>query len=366
MKTQLMLLLAASSLAMLTACGTPGAPQPPSLQLARPVQDLTVARKGDRVTLTWTPPSQTTDGQNIRARYAGPTYVCRSIGGQATLTCQSSVGTVAASVPAPPAQGQKGSAAPPKAEFTDTLATSLQQQYPLGFAEYAVEATNHLRRSAGLSNHVRVPLAPTLVPPGQLRTRITPDAIEVSFPCPANQSIRGLEYAVQLYRRDSAGNVAHAGLQALPAVHCTISDTNFEWEKIYTYWVAGLTTVSWQGQNVARVEGNDSTRVDVFTHDTFPPAVPSVLEAVASGVGQKPFIDLTWTPNLDLDLDGYNVYRQEQGTSNWVKLNSSPAKTPSFRDEAVQQGKTYAYAVSAIDARRNESGRSAVASETIP
>jgi hypothetical protein len=251
-------------------------------------------------------------------------------------------------------------------EFTDTLATSLQQQYPIGFAEYAVEATNYLRRSAGLSNHVRVPLAPTLVPPGQLRTRITPEAIEVSFPCPASQPVRGLEYAVQLYRRDSAGNVAHAGLQALPAVHCTISDTNFEWEKIYTYWVAGLTTVTWNGQTVARVEGDDSLRVNAFTHDIFPPAVPSVLEAVASGTGQKPFIDLTWTPDVDPDLEGYNIYRQEQGTGNWVKLNSHPVKTPAYRDEAVQRGKTYSYAVSAVDARRNESGKSAVASETIP
>src|SRR6516162_9873704 len=48
-------------LALLTGCGTPGAPQLPSLQLARPVDDLTASRKGNRVQLDWTLPRKNTD-----------------------------------------------------------------------------------------------------------------------------------------------------------------------------------------------------------------------------------------------------------------------------------------------------------------
>lgn len=354
---------------LLTACGKPGAPLPPSLQLAIPPQDVTATRKGDVVTLTWTPPAQTTDGQNIRGKFAGASFVCRAIDHKPMQTCQYAVGNLPASIPSAPRKGERKAPAPPKVEFADRLPLSLQQQNPTRFAEYAVEATNYLRRSAGLSNQIKVPLAPTLVPPDRLEQRVTPEGITVSFGCPAANEIRGIAYAAHLYRRDPAGAVSDAGFQALPpngSGECTIADTNFEWEKSYTYWVAVVTSVSRGGRELARVEGNDSPSVTVFAHDVFPPAVPEDVEAVASGVGQKPFIDLTWSPNTDPDLEGYHVYRQEPGTANWIKLTPDPLKSPAFRDERAVPGTTYNYAVSAIDVRGNESQRSAPASETVP
>jgi hypothetical protein len=39
---------------------------------------------------------------------------------------------------------------------------------------------------------------------------------------------------------------------------------------------------------------------------------------------------------------------------------------PAFRDARVVSGNTYFYSVSAVDLRGNESGRSEVASESVP
>jgi fibronectin type 3 domain-containing protein len=65
------------------------------------------------------------------------------------------------------------------------------------------------------------------------------------------------------------------------------------------------------------------------------------------------------------DLAGYNVYRSEtNGAAS--KLNSDLVKSPSYRDGAVASGKTYTYAVSAVDVRGNESQRSEATSEPIP
>ena len=61
----------------LIACGTPGAPLPPALELAKPVTDLRAVRKGDKVFLAWTVPARTTDHQTIR--HPGQTRVCRSL-----------------------------------------------------------------------------------------------------------------------------------------------------------------------------------------------------------------------------------------------------------------------------------------------
>lgn len=49
-----------------------------------------------------------------------------------------------------------------------------------------------------------------------------------------------------------------------------------------------------------------------------------------------------------------------------VRVNSELAKSPAYRDMAVESGKTYTYSVSAVDARGNESGRSEETSEAVP
>src|SRR5215471_19022118 len=59
-----------------SGCGNPGPPVTPSLELARPVRDLHATRTGDTVTLTWTAPTRTTDGHNIR--HWGKTEVFRA------------------------------------------------------------------------------------------------------------------------------------------------------------------------------------------------------------------------------------------------------------------------------------------------
>ncbi len=134
-------------------------------------------------------------------------------------------------------------------------------------------------------------------------------------------------------------------------------DQTFEWEKHYDYRATVLTVVSGPGKPEFEVEGDDTPAVQVFAHDVFPPAVPTGLQAVFSGVGQAPFVDLVWSPDTEADLAGYNVFRHE-GNEPPVKLNSDPVKTPAFRDSTVQPGKKYFYSVSAVDGRNNESAKS--------
>jgi fibronectin type 3 domain-containing protein len=99
----------------------------------------------------------------------------------------------------------------------------------------------------------------------------------------------------------------------------------------------------------------------------FPPASPEGLEAVFSGPGQKPFVDLVWTPDTDADLSGYNVYRAEAGNDlEPKKLNTDLVKSPAFRDEGAGPGHKYTYSVSAVDARGNESAHSQSAEEAVP
>src|SRR5512142_2787074 len=159
MKARFQVMVAVCAAAMLAACGTPGAPRPPSLLLPRAIEDLTAARKGNTVTLTWTAPRQTTDHENLRLRQLGPARVCRGVDDVSMTKCGTIAGEVPPRAPAVPP------AAPERVAFNDALPGDLIGSHPLGFATYAVEALNARGRSAGLSNQVQVPLAPTVPAP---------------------------------------------------------------------------------------------------------------------------------------------------------------------------------------------------------
>jgi hypothetical protein len=371
------LLLALGGLIWVTGCASIGPPLPPSLELPRPPSDLRAARKGDKVTLTWTVPARTTDRQSVR--YLGQTRICRGL--EAALSqCETPVGD------APPPENftsaRTSSEQKLTANFTDTLPSALEQERPTAFATYAVEVLNSAGRGAGISNRVHVPLAPTLPPFSAFTAQATAQGVVVSWQCPPASGRRsGMKYLFRIYRHpESSPSVTR--IAEIDATECAFApssgaakgldkiigsflDQSFEWESTYFYRGAVVSVIGVAGKPAIEVEGDDTPEVKVFAHDVFPPAVPAGLQAVFSGPGQQAFIDLIWAPVTDADLEGYNVYRREEGGAP-VKVNLELVKTPAFRDAQVVSGKTYFYSVSAVDLRGNESARSEEASESVP
>lgn len=340
-----------------------GPPQPPSLELAKPPTDLRAVRKGDRVTLTWTVPTATTDRQTVRS--VGPTRICRGL--EAKLAhCGTAVGEAA---PQTVTTATRSSRQKVAASYVDTLSSQLASDEPLGFITYAVEALNAGGRGAGLSNQVQVSLARTLPPPRGFGARVTSQGIVLTWTSEVSPagSAQPVHYVYRVYRRLEGGQQQTlAGEVSAGSEHdLALTDSSFEWEKTYEYRVETVTVVRQEGKPDVLVEGDDSPDVKVFADDVFPPAVPSGLQAVFSGPGQQAFIDLIWAPVTDVDLDGYNVYRHEEGAVA-VKVNSVPLKTPAYRDASVVSGKNYLYSVSAVDVRGNESARSEEAGEAVP
>lgn len=347
-------------LTILTGCGTPGAPQLPSLQLARPVDDLTASRKGDRVQLDWTLPRKNTDRTLVRN--IPQTRICRHDGSVLMSGC-----TAVATVQNPkPGEKHKGEQPPAvHMKYVDTLPTELGEENPAGFVRYAVEILNTRDRSAGLSNQVLIPVAPTIAPPERLTATVEADGVLISWdggsvpPAP-----EGLTFRYRIMRSPAGANAFIALADVEPESEGFFLDKTFAWETKYDYRITSVTLVHSQGVNMT-VEGADSKSVETFTGDIYPPAEPSGLQAVFSSVGQKPFVDLTWAPNMESDLAGYNVFRR-LGSGEPVKLNTQLVRVPSFRDESVTPGKTYLYSVSAVDLRGNESPRSTETTESVP
>ncbi len=347
----------------LSGCGTPGAPQLPSLQLARPVEDLTATRAGNHVELDWTLPIKNTDRTLVK--HIPETRICRRDEFGLMSAC-----VVVAEVPTPkgvPQSKRKGQPEPEpvRMRYTDTLPPQLGLENPAGFVTYAVEVMNTKGRSAGLSNQVMIPVAPTISAPRDLSAKVSAEGVTISWTGSAPASAQaGLTYRYEIERRPAGGSSYLVVGDAAPAAQGSFLDKTFEWQQRYEYRITTQTEVQAHGAD-AFVTGDSSKPVEVFTRDIYPPAQPVGLQAVFSSVGQEPFVDLSWAPNQENDLAGYNVFRRsETGTAQ--KLNQQLVKVSSFRDGSVKAGNKYIYSVSAVDLRGNESPRSAEASETVP
>ena len=350
-------------IAALSGCGTPGAPQPPSLQLARPVDDLAASRKGNHVELDWSLQRKNTDRTLVK--HLPAIRVCRHQGTGLMSTCEV-VAEVSPPKPQPqPKKKQQAEEPAIRMRYVDSLPPQLGQENPADFITYAVEEINSHGRSAGLSNQVPIAVAPTIAAPDELSAQVSGEGVRVSWAGPATAAApAGLSYRYRIMRKP-VGAPAYTALADLePAASGSYLDKTIGWETKYEYRITTVTQVDSHGINTA-VEGDDSQPVEVFTRDIYPPAQPAGLQAVFSSVGQKPFIDLTWAPNLESDLAGYNIFRRVEGAQ-FEKLNQPLVQTSSFRDENVEAGKKYIYSVSAVDLRGNESQRSAEASEAVP
>jgi hypothetical protein len=363
-------LIAALAAALLLAgCGTPAAPQPPSLKLPVPVEDLAASRTGNQVTLTWTMPKKNTDKLLLKGNV--PADVCRK---EAAGNC------VAAGAALPVAPGATGS-------FTETLPAELVAGAPRPLS-YFVELKNHNGRSAGLSNAAVVLAGVAPAPVANLSAEMRKAGVVLRWtPSAATQESSAIRLHRKLLNPPPAAKPQQGLLAPQPepleqnllvdscapeAVKggCRALDSSIRFGQVYEYRAQRVARIPVEGKTL-ELAGELSAPVRVEARDIFPPAVPTGLAAVATasenGAGNAPqyAIDLSWQPVTDSGLAGYAVYRRE-GDGGWQRISpAGPLVPPAFHDSQVQPGHSYIYAVSAISQGGNESARSAETEESV-
>jgi fibronectin type 3 domain-containing protein/predicted small lipoprotein YifL len=98
------------------------------------------------------------------------------------------------------------------------------------------------------------------------------------------------------------------------------------------------------------VENAPSNPVKVRIQDTFPPDIPGNLVSFTA----KDQVFLTWEKVPDTDLAFYRVYRKSVEKEDFTLLADALSDN-FFRDKQVVHGKTYIYAITAVDRKGNES-----------
>jgi hypothetical protein len=95
----------------------------------------------------------------------------------------------------------------------------------------------------------------------------------------------------------------------------------------------------------AVVQSPASPATCVTPQDTFPPAAPQALAAIA-GEG---VISLIWEANTESDLAGYLVLRGEAPGDTLQAITIEPVTATTYRDTSARPGTRYVYAIVAVD-----------------
>lgn len=348
--------LAAGFCAEFSGCGTPGAPQPPSLNLPDRVGDLEAVRAGGQVTLTWTMPKRNTDKLPIKGLITS--RICHS---EAAGACEDA-GKVVMLKPGA------------EARFTETLPASLTTGKPRTVS-YFVELKNQRGRSAGLSNAAKVLAGEAPAPVNGLTAEVRKAGVVVRWAGTDSTPVRLCRRLLLSAPKTRNQGVLEPEPEAVEqnllvennAQEGRALDRQVRFGQAYEYRAQRVARVTVEGKTL-ELAGALSAPIRVEVADTFPPGTPTepAAVAVAADNGEEAAIDLSWQPVTDTDVVGYIVYRRE-ADSPWQRISpAQPVAGPAFHDASVQPGHTYTYAVSAVDQGGHESARSAETRETVP
>jgi len=312
---------AAAAFLIVSGCGYIGEPMYPLLNIPKPVTDLSAIERGTAIIYQFTLPALTTEGKQARigrveirigeapeGQFNREAWLAKAILLQAKA---GEGGHVKSEIPAAPWVGK---------------------ELILG-----VKVSGANGREGEWSNLVPMTVVAPLGAPFAVTTTPAPEGLLVSW-----QSSAQLH---RVYRRSSEDpqNLLLTTVEANQWL-----DATTEYGKKYFYVIQAV-----QKTGNRDAESELSETREATPADTFPPAVPAGLNAIAGTQN----IELVWDRNTEPDLAGYRLYRAI-GDGNLEKI-ADIADSPSYSDRKVESGKRHRYAVSAVDRLGNESKKSA-------
>jgi hypothetical protein len=353
------------------ACGKKGPPLPPLVKLPTAPSDLTASRRADTVEVQFIVPSSNTDNTRpanvVRVdvyAFTGPQTVS-----EAEVLAQ---GTRIASVPvkAPrdpdvtfdPGDPDQSEAdvEPPEGDGLDQGAVArIREALPPRSApatgadapqvrSYVGVAVTTRGRPGPLSSRAAVPLVPPPPVPAPPTATYTEKEVIVTW-APGRDASPEVLY--QVYEVSPS---TESPLTKAPIAETRFSDSRMTWGARRCYGVRSSQTVA-----ALTVESDVSEPVCVTLSDTFPPAPPGGLQAVAS----EGVINLIWNANAEPDLDGYVLLRAQAPAGELIPVTTVPIRETAFQD-MVPSGIRYVYALQAVDTSGNRSAISATTEET--
>jgi len=295
----------------ISGCAYVGPPKPPALDIPTRITDLRAAEYGDQIVIQFTIGALTTDGLALTSV---KTVEVQVAGGDSPRMLH-----VPANAPGP-------------VDHDFAAKDWVGKQVTL-----MVRVTGPKGKASEWSNPVTLAVGLPLATPADFKAVSDPKGVRLTWSGSFGDEAGG---RYRIFR--GAGDVMPQRLAESEKPEYV--DTAVDFGSPYRYFVQALV-------GELRLSGVSAT-VDVTPADTFPPAVPIGLMAVA-GVNS---VELAWQPNTEDDLAGYQVYRSTGGGA--AERIAGPVDAPNFSDRTVEIGRRYSYTITSIDRTGNESAHS--------
>ncbi len=319
--------LALSTLLTLSGCGYVGEVQYPALNIPTPIHDLAGVERGANIYVHFTVPALTTEGLPVKEigaieLRAGPNQT------QPFKVDQWAASARRIDVPTP--------ASPGLVQTTIPAAGFLGQSVVLG-----VRVMNARGRGSDWSNLVTMVVRPPLATPSDFKYNLTEKGVDLQWTSTGGQNFRVFRQAEKESRP----------IQMATITAPSFRDSQITYGMAYEYWVQSVNEDA---------ESEPAGPLTITPKDTFAPEVPSGL-SISQGLRT---IELSWNRNVEPDFKAYILYRAMSDGP--LEKIADMIEAANYSDSKVESGKTYRYAVSAIDQTGNESGKSPILEAVAP
>ena len=375
----------------ITACGKKGPPLPPLVRIPSPPADASASRRGQAVDIQFTLPNANTDGSKPANIQRVDVY---ALSGAAVLSDNevmrsgTRIGSVDVKAPRDPNQAvdqddpdadvealngpglDQGAVAHVRELLTQTVlgtGEGVRTYVAIGMTTRGRRGTMSKAVAVSLGAAPAAPAAPAITYSEQEITVKWPaapaDAGDVAYhvyhvappppaPTPGTSSRPGAAGTAK--PTPTPGPPGDRRISEAPITETQFVDKRIAWnvERCYT-----IRAVRRYGE--LAVEGDPAEKQCVVLKDTFPPAAPTGVTAVAT----EGSINLIWTPSPEADLAGYRVLRATGPDGEMQPVTPDTIKESTFSDR-VQPGARYSYAVQAVDTAGNVSAASVRVEET--
>ena len=318
-----------STYVLLSGCGYIAGPLPPLANVPARVADLAAVQRGGNIIAQFTIPAETTENMPVKR----PLTLDLRAGPAAQPFRPEEWAAQAQRIAPPPQPNGIAHYEIPSAPWTGKSVV------------IGVRVTGGNSKTSDWSNFVTVHAVPPLAQPQNVRGESTAEGVRLTWSGSANH-FRVLRKGPGEQQFSVVGADLHQ-----PEFLDTTAAIGTE----YSYLVQ-----AYEPQEDNHEAQSELSAVAKITRQAPLPGKLAGLLAVPTPGS----IELSWDGNTDAQTTGYRVYRAE-GSGEFARLADVGA-IPTYSDHQVQHGKTYRYALSAIDKDGREGPRSAVVEVTLP
>lgn len=313
-----------SQFLLLAGCGYIGDPLPPALNIPIQISGLRAIQRGAKLIVEFTIPEQTTEGLPITSvesvdlragPFQGPQFNMDAWAAAARQIKTDAVkpGTVHVEEPVIPWLGKE--------------------------VILSVRLVNRKGRASQWSNLVMLPVIAPIAAPSNLKAESTAEGVRLTWNSEATLTFRIFRGKDPIGKSDKTEYL----------------DKDSQFGKEYVYTVQAT-----RKMGEIEAESDSTAPVTITPRDTFPPATPTGVSAIAGTTT----IELNWDRNTESDFKNYRIFRAA-GAGNFEPI-ADAVEAPAYSDRTIVSGTAYRYAITAVDQAGNESPRSNVAEITAP